>query len=681
MANKGINLAKAYVQIIPSADGISGSITKALGGEASLAGKSSGKAFGSNLVSTIKNVIIVAGIGKAIGMSISEGAALEQSIGGIETLFKDSADKMKEYAANAYATAGLSANAYMEQATGFAASLLQGLNGDTKKAAEAANQALIDMADNSNKMGTALESIQNAYAGFAKQNYTMLDNLKLGYGGTKKEMQRLLADAEKISGVKYDIENLSDVYEAIHVIQGKLDITGTTAKEAMTTISGSAAAMKAAFSNVLGNMALGENIKPALKSLVETTSTFLFKNLIPAVWNVISLLPEALIQLVTSAAPMIMDYGKEFITNLITGISGEGPMMLEQIYEIVTGLIDGFINYAPELINAGVQVVESLSQGLISGIPNFISNALPIILRLSQSLRENIGTIIDAGINLILNLAQGIADGLPALIAYVPEIISNIANIINDNLPKILAAGISIIVILVQGLINAIPTIVANLPKIISAIWDTMVAFKWINLGKNIIMFMVNGIKAMVSTVASGAKSVLTGIVNTFKNFDFLSLGKNIVQGIINGVTNMGSSLLNALKNLAINALNAAKSVLGIHSPSRVFENQVGKMIDLGMAQGIENNVNHVSDAMKEISKSSIGMINTDITPEIRSEYPKESENDTIGLLQNLYSLLGLYLPQLANMEMVMDTGRVVGALAPAMDKELGIIGKRRSRQ
>lgn len=262
-------LAKAYVQIIPSAVGIQGRIQKEIEPEADSAGSS----FGGKMVGMIKKVIAAAAIGKALSASISEGAALEQSLGGIETLFKDSADKVKANAAKAYQTAGMSANDYMELTTSFSASLLSSLAGDTSKAADVADMAMVDMSDNANKMGTNMEDIKNAYQGFAKQNYTMLDNLKLGYGGTKSEMECLLADAQKISGVEYNIDNLSDVYSAIHVIQGQLDITGTTAKEAATTISGSFNQMKAAAKNVMGEIALGMDVGPALNELANTIIT------------------------------------------------------------------------------------------------------------------------------------------------------------------------------------------------------------------------------------------------------------------------------------------------------------------------------------------------------------------------------------------------------------------------
>lgn len=281
------DLGKAYIQIMPSAQGIKGEVEKILGKELPGAGESAGQSLGSGIVKAVTGVIAAAGIGKLFASSLMEGANLQQSIGGIETLFKGSADTVKQYAAEAYKTTGLSANAYMENVTGFSASLLQSLGGDTAKSADIANMAMIDMSDNANKMGTSMDSIQMAYQGFAKQNYTMLDNLKLGYGGTKSEMERLLADATKLTGVEYNIDNLSDVYNAIHAIQENLDITGTTAKEAASTFSGSFASMKAAASNVLGQLSLGEDIQPALQTLADTTRVFFFGNFLPMVGNII----------------------------------------------------------------------------------------------------------------------------------------------------------------------------------------------------------------------------------------------------------------------------------------------------------------------------------------------------------------------------------------------------------
>ena len=298
-------LGKAYVQIIPSAQGIKAKMQEILGDEMP-SGEEHGKNYAQGLVSTIKKTIAAAGIGLALKSALTEGAALEQSLGGIETLFKGSADAVIENAKRAYQTAGVSANAYMENVTSFSASLISSLGGDTAKAAEVANTAMVDMSDNANKMGTNMQDIQNAYQGFAKQNYTMLDNLKLGYGGTKTEMQRLLADAQKLTGVKYDINNLSDVYNAIHAIQENLGIAGTTSKEAATTLSGSFNSMKSAAQDFAGYLSLGMDITPAIGNLVSTASTFLFGNLFPALGNVFTALPGAIATFVSTAGAAIM---------------------------------------------------------------------------------------------------------------------------------------------------------------------------------------------------------------------------------------------------------------------------------------------------------------------------------------------------------------------------------------
>lgn len=369
-------LGKAYVQIIPSAKGISGMIQKEMGGEVASAGTSAGQSLGSNLVGTFKKIVAAAGIGKALSATLNEGAALQQSLGGIETLFKDSADKVKGFANEAYKTTGLSANAYMENVTGFSASLLQSLGGDTNKAAETANMAMIDMSDNANKMGTSMESIQLAYQGFAKQNYTMLDNLKLGYGGTKQEMQRLLADAEKLTGVKYDINNLSDVYSAIHAIQENLDITGTTAREAATTFTGSFESMKAAAQNVLGKIAIGENVTPALQSLLETTKTFLFGNFLPMIGNILSGLGVVLTEGVSSLASQL--FGEAF-----------GNAVFEQIAH-VTGIFDTFFDmiFGSMDRQGNIDILNTIG---------FSDEAATQIVNIAENIRttfENIGSVI-----------------------------------------------------------------------------------------------------------------------------------------------------------------------------------------------------------------------------------------------------------------------------------------------
>ena len=389
-------LGKAYVQIIPSARGITGMIQKEMSGEVASAGVSSGKSLGSNLIGALKGAIAAAGIGKAIGAALSEGAALQQSLGGIDTLFKASAEKVKGFANEAYKTTGLSANAYMENVTGFSASLLQSLGGDTDKAADIANMAMIDMSDNANKMGTSMDSIQVAYQGFAKQNYTMLDNLKLGYGGTKQEMQRLLADAEKLTGVKYDINNLSDVYQAIHAIQENLDITGTTAKEAASTFTGSFQAMKASAQNVLGKLALGENILPSLQALAETTSTFLFNNFFPMIGNIMSGLGVVISEGLSHVATQL--FGEEFGNAVFTQLS-----RVSGIFQTFFDMIFGSLSKQDN-----IDILEALgfSEGAATQIVNIADNIRETFINIGSAIGDVLGIVGDFVSNLL-----GIKDG------------------------------------------------------------------------------------------------------------------------------------------------------------------------------------------------------------------------------------------------------------------------------
>ena len=489
-----IEMAKAYVQIVPSAQGIKGALEDVFGKETDGLGTKTGLSIGTQLVGTIKKVVAAAGIGKLIKDSLDMGGALQQSIGGIETLFKDSADTVKQYAAQAYQTVGLSANDYMEQTTSFAASLLSSVSKDTNAAAQLANMAMVDMADNANKMGTDMQDIQNAYQGFAKQNYTMLDNLKLGYGGTQAEMQRLLTDAEKISGVHYDLGNLADMYSAIHVIQQEMDITGTTAREAATTLTGSFAAMKAAAQNVLGNWSTGADLTAPLQALTDTARTYLVGNLLPMIGNVLQGIPQ-----------------------------------------VIYGLV-------PEVVQTGTELLGSLAQGFTQGIPDFLANALPQLLSFTENLRENAGEFVNAGLDMITQLANGLIAGLPDLIAYVPDIIINICGIINDNMPKLLAEGVSLVVQLGVGIVKAVPDLLANWKKILQAVLSVISAVNWLNIGKNILTGVASGVRSMGSSMLNAFKGGFSSALAWIKSLPSQAVqwGKNLIQSFINGLTGKG---------------------------------------------------------------------------------------------------------------------------------------------
>ncbi|HEN4322761.1 TPA: PblA [Streptococcus agalactiae] len=569
------NLGQAYVQIMPSAKGISGSISNALSPEASSAGSSAGGLIGGKLIGVLGSVIAAAKIGemitKAISSSISEGAALQQSLGGVETLFKDNANLVKKYADEAYKTTGLSANAYMESVTGFSASLLQSLGGDTAKAAKVANMAMIDMADNSNKMGTSMESIQYAYQGFAKQNYTMLDNLKLGYGGTQEEMKRLLSDAQKLTGKKYDISNLSDVYEAIHAIQGKIGITGTTAKEAATTFTGSFEAMKAASKNLLGKMALGEDIKPSLKALFDTTSNFVLNNFIPMLTNVFKgfgsviyltfseLIPQ-IVSFMQTSGPSILASGVNFIVNFVNGFLAAYPSFMAAAGKIFTDFVAFVVQSIPNLLRAGATIILNLVDGLLANLPQIATTAVTVISNFISMLQANFPTILKKGVEIISYLVQGIIARLPDIIITVGKIIA------------VLAGGIA-----------------SNLPKVIS-------------LGVQLLISMVKGILSVIGKIGETANNIGSRLVSAIRSIDLWSAGKAIMNGFLRGLEDSWGDVKNFVGDIA----GWIRDHKGPISYDRRLLIPAGNAIMEGLHQGlvdkfkpVKNLVNSMADEMQ----------------------------------------------------------------------------------
>src|SRR5665647_354497 len=559
-------LGQAYVQIMPSAKGISGSISKELGGEATSAGKSAG----GMIATAIKGAVVVAAIGKFIGSALTAGGDLQQSLGGVETLFKENADKVKQYATEAYKTAGLSANDYMSNVTSFSASLLQSLGGDTDKAADKANTAMIDMSDNANKMGTSMESIQIAYQGFAKQNYTMLDNLKLGYGGTKTEMERLLTDATKLSGVEYDISNLADVYDAIHTVQGELGITGTTAKESAETLSGSFASMKGAFTNFLGNLALGENVGPSLKALAETVSTFLFGNFLPMVGNIISALPGAIVTFIQAAGPAFMESGGELISTIANGIVTGIPLFIEKIAKVIGNAVTWIKEQLPIILQQGIEFISNFANGIFEGLPSVITSIGEILRNLLLAIWEAMPTILASGIQLIFNLAKGLWDNLPAIIEAISNVLASLIGTIVENYPEFLKKGLELIGTVAMGIVKAIPEIVSKIPQVINALLKSF-----------------------------------GGLVG-----QFVGIGANIVRGLWEGIASVKEWILGKISGFVGSITDGIKSFFGISSPSKVMSGEVGKWLPMGIAEGIEDNISPVSNAMDSLARATIGSYN-----------------------------------------------------------------------
>lgn len=493
--------------------------------------------FGDVLKANLASDVIVSGI-KAMASAIKEaGAALvdlgkqsiqgfaeqEQLIGGVDTLFKESSAQVQQYANDAYKTAGLSANQYMETVTSFSASLLQSLGGDTAAAAQKADQAITDMSDNANKLGTDMASIQDAYQGFAKQNYTMLDNLKLGYGGTKQEMERLLADAEKFSGVKYDISSYADIVDAIHVVQTEMGITGTTAKEASTTIQGSANAMKSAWSNLIAGMS-NENLDldKLVQNVVDSVGTYA-DNLLPRLQTMLPRFANGMTQLVNGLVPYV------------------GPAM-------------------EMLLPALVQGVGGLVSGVVQALPAAVQTIAAVVPMLVEQITILLPQILNAGIDIIAALASGIGESLPALIPAAVDAIITVAEGLVDHVDEIIIAAGSLIAGLTQGLIEALPRLVVRLPEIIGAI-----------------------VKGLLSGMASIGE-----------------VGSQLVHGLFDGISNAASWLYDKLRGWVSDVLGWVKGLFGIHSPSKVFANEIGKFIPPGITLGVEQ---AMPRAMRDMSE------------------------------------------------------------------------------
>lgn len=655
-------LGQAYVQIMPSAKGISGSIQKQLDPEASAAGESAGLKIGTGLKVAAAAAVAAAGValGKVISSSLSEGANLQQSLGGIETLFKGSADKVKAYANEAYKTSGLSANDYMQSVTSFSASLLQSMGGDTEKAADKANMALVDMSDNANKMGSSMSDIQTAYQGFAKQNYTMLDNLKLGYGGTKTEMERLLADATKLTGVKYDINNLADVYDAIHAVQEELDITGTTAKESAATFSGSLASMKAAFANVLGGLALGQNIQPALQALAQTTSTFLFGNFIPMVGNILKALPGAVVTFIQAAGPSFLSAGKQLISNLTSGMTGGGGIGVA-----LNGVLSSFQQFGSTLLNLGQTVFGTLgplimnSLGTVLGqLPGLFSTVINAITPIIDKISVAFTKLDFSGLqNLIAAIIPAIQNAFTTMVAIVSPAIDMVVNSFvkmwNSAQPLISVLASALMPVLqvvgaflggvfkgvlmgVSAAFDTVAIVVKILTPIISKVVSVFKACapalttvaKWVgtviglfsNLGgsgntlKSILKNAWSNIKSAVSTAGSGISKAISVIKSIFSNLgsaggslkSILSSSWNLIRSAISSAGGSISGIIGKIKSVFSGLSSSGNSLRsGISSAFNGIRSVVSSAAS--SITGVINTIKSVFNSLKNINLSSAG--------------------------------------------------------------------------
>lgn len=606
--------------------------------------------------------------------SIDQYAEYEQLVGGVDTLFKTASDKVQEYAANAYKTAGMSANEYMDTVTSFSASLLQSLGGDTEKAAQKADQAITDMADNANKMGTGMEMIQNAYQGFAKQNYTMLDNLKLGYGGTKEEMERLLADAEKLSGQKFDISSYSDIVDAIHVVQTEMGITGTTAKEAASTIQGSVSAAKSAWSNLITGIAADNaDLDTLIGNFVSSVETAA-GNIIPRV----SVMLGGISQLVTSASTTI-------IPMVITTITDNLAALLQAAVALVGALGQGIIDSLPAITQAAIDILFFLANGLIENLPTLIDGIVQVTLTIVQMLTspDFLTQLIETAILLIMTLAQGLIDAIPQLIAAVPMIIGNLLAAIIVELPNIIQMGIDLLFALIDGIIKCIPELVAAVPTLIIAFVNGIVnnLDKIILAAPQIIVSLITGIIGAIPELIAAVPRVIAAIADTIRNYDWGGIGRNIVQGLKDGIAGMWDNIKDWFNEKVNSLVGGVKRILGIHSPSKVFAGIGGFMAE-GLGEGFSDEFAAVKNDIEGSMNFDAGTITADanISRNYTSGSYGAASTSGGGDSGRIVMLLEQYLPMLANMKVIMDSGQVIGLLAPGMDEELAKINARKAR-
>ena len=584
----------------------------------------------------------------------------EQLVGGVDTLFGNASAKVQDYAANAYKTAGISANQYMEQVTGFSATLLQGLNGDTAKAADVANVAITDMADNANKMGTSMTDIQNAYQGFAKDNYTMLDNLKLGYGGTQSEMARLINDSGVLGdSVKVTAETVKDVpfdqvIEAIHKTQEQMGITGTTSLEAASTLEGSTMSMKAAWQNLLTGMAddnanfsglidnlvnsvvaVANNMIPRIQQIIKGMAQVASELLITVVPQLVQEIP----QLLSDTLPILIDA----VTSLIQTVLEVLPQMMPVIVDGIMQIVQSMISMLPEFINAGLQMLTSLIQGITDALPQLIAMLPTIIKQIVDTIMANLPAIIEAGIQLIVALIEGLSEAIPQIIDMLPEIVITIGKTLIECAPEILAAGVQLIVALAKGLAESIPKVVAVMPKIIVAMVKAIGEgiSQLLAMGGKLIVSLVKGIGGKIGHVGGEMAKVGKAIINGIKHLPsaMLNWGKDMIQGLINGIKSMIGAVGDAVAGVANKIKNFLHFSRPDEGPLREYEEWMPDMIN-GLSASLEKASPSLINQTKALAKgmSDSLKINGSVNGNINGVAATGYSSDLVGAFKQALS-------------------------------------------
>lgn len=635
-AIKGVDAAKAQIKAVTTeaktgfgeteaaSDQASGKLSGALSKVGSAMGTVAKVGIGALAAGATAATAAIGGIAKS---SLNAYSSYEQLTGGVETLFGASAGTVEQYADNAYKTAGMSANAYMETVTGFSASLLQSLGGDTAAAAEKGNMAVTDMSDNANKMGASIGSIQDAYQGFAKQNYTMLDNLKLGYGGTQEEMQRLLSDAEAISGVHYDLSSYADVVDAIHVVQTEMGITGTTAREASTTIEGSVNAAKASWTNWLTDLGRDDaDMAQSTNELVESIITAA-SNIVPRMVQIMTSIastlstqiPAMVSQLGTvmqENGPPLMEAAKSLFLAIVQALVTVGPQILSALVDAVVQMVPQLLAMVPTLLAAGIALFVSLIQSLQTVLPMLIEQLPALVTQVAAVLIENLPLLLGAAIQLFMALVQSLSTVLPILVEQLPLLVTQVATVLLQNLPALLDAAIQLFMALVTAFLQMLPVLIGQLPQLIGMLVSTVIGYMP-QLGAaagqlfGMIVSAVPGILGALLGALGNLLSQLPGVISGFAG-SLAEAAANMLKGMVQGIQNAAGEVWDAIKNVCSGALDAVKDFFGIASPSKVFR-ALFEWVPKGAALGIEDGSATLEKSIANMSQAALDAADVDL--------------------------------------------------------------------
>jgi len=689
-------LGQAYVQIMPSAKGIGKNIEKTLSGEAATAGDRAGKSLGGSLMSTTWKIVVAAGIGKLISSALNAGGELQQNLGGTEAVFGDFANNIKTSAQDAYKNMGMSASDYMGTASKMG-SLFQGSGLSQKQSLDMTSTAMQRAADVASVMGVDTSMAMESIAGAAKGNFTMMDNLGVSMNATSLDAYAL----EK--GINFDWNTASQAEKSEMAMKMFMDRTsqyaGNFAKESSETFSGSLGAMKSSFQDMLGALSTGEGLGPALQNLGDSVVTFA-QNLIPMVSNIVKELPTMIVTLISETGPELIGAGVQAIIEIANGIGQALPILIPMALQAILAIVDTLIANIPMLLEGGMELIIGLAQGLMDAIPILLEKVPEIIDNLITALLDRIPYIVQTGVDLLVSLIEALPSIISTLMEAMPVIIDNLINALLANLPYIISAGVELLTALVENLPKILVTLASAMPKIIDSVVNALLNNIDILVGAGVSLFtaLITNLPAIISSLVKAMPQIITSLVTALKNgiAGFKEIGRRLLEGLGEGISGAVGGIVKKAKEAAKKIVDSVKNFFGIHSPSTVFAD-MGEQLDAGLANGIADNTKPVISAMNDIgalttksfeselafnatasASSAMAGLKASLDSGIRTQ-EKDNQKRLEDLLAWSASILEKYLPQIANMQMVLDTGTLVGVVSDEMDfrtqQRLGGVG------